>query len=155
MQEYKEDEIRDITDEILDHMMSPRNYGKIDNASGVGMGVDPQTNEFALIYLDIDSDESIKDIKFSCNACQDTIIAGSMFTEMIKEETLRYGKETAALMAQKIKSAPPKQQACSGMVIKAFDAAALHVEEKKAGSIEEMKKLELDTSCEGVENKEQ
>jgi len=54
-----------------------------------------------------------------------------------------------------MKSAPPKQQACSGMVIKAFDAAVLHVEEKKVGSTQEMKKLELDTSCEGVENKEQ
>ncbi len=154
MEEFNEDEIRDITNEVLDHMMSPRNYGKIDDASGVGMGIDPQTNEFALIYLDIDEEQNIKDIKFSCNACQDTVIAGSMFTEMVKGESLEYGLESAELMSQKIKQAPPKQQACSGMVIKAFDAAALHVEEKKSGSNEEMKKLELEISCEGVENKE-
>ncbi len=154
MEEYREDEIRDITNEVLDHMMSPRNYGKIDGASGVGMGVDPTNGEFALIYLDVDGNQSIKDIKFSCNACQDTVIAGSMFTEMIKGETLEYGKKSASLMSEKIKSAPPKQQACSGMVIKAFDAAVKHIDDLKNGSKEEMAKLELDISCEGVENKE-
>ena len=154
MEEFNEDEIRDITNEVLDHMMSPRNYGKIDGASGVGMGIDPETNEFALIYLDIDEEKNIKDIKFSCNACQDTVIAGSMFTEMVKGESLEYGKESASLMSEKIKSAPPKQQACSGMVIKAFDAAIKHIEELKNGSKEEMAKLELEISCEGVENKE-
>jgi len=154
MEEYREDEIRDITNEVLEHMMSPRNYGKIDGASGVGMGVDPTNGEFALIYLDIDENQNIKDIKFSCNACQDTVIAGSMFTEMVKGEMLEYGKKSAALMSEKIKSAPPKQQACSGMVIKAFDAAIKHIDDLKNGSKEEMAKLELDISCEGVENKE-
>ena len=154
MEEYREDEIRDITNEVLDHMMSPRNYGKIDGASGVGMGVDPTNGEFALMYLDIDDKKNIKDIKFSCNACQDTVIAGSMFTEMVKGETLEYGKKSASLMSEKIKSAPPKQQACSGMVIKAFDAAVKHMNDLKNGSKEEMAKLELDISCEGVDNKE-
>ncbi len=154
MEEYNEDEIRDITNEVLEHMMSPKNYGKIDGASGVGMGVDPTNGEFALMYLDIDENQNIKDIKFSCNACQDTVIAGSMFTEMVKGETLEYGKESASLMSEKIKSAPPKQQACSGMVIKAFDAAIKHMDDLKNGSKEEMAKLELDISCEGVENKE-
>lgn len=154
MEELNKDEIRDITAEVLDHMMNPRNYGKINDASGVGMGVDLTNGEFALMYLDIDEDENIKDIKFSCNACQDTVIAGSMFTEMVKGESLDYGKKSAKLISEKIKSAPPKQQACSGMIIKAFDAATLHVEDKKAGSNEEMRKLELDTSCEGAENKD-
>ncbi|MCF6172382.1 MAG: iron-sulfur cluster assembly scaffold protein [Campylobacteraceae bacterium] len=154
MEEYAQDEIRDITNEVLEHMMSPKNYGKIDGASGVGMGIDPANGEFALMYLDIDENQNIKDIKFSCNACQDTVIAGSMFTEMVKGESLDYGIKSASLMSEKIKSAPPKQQACSGMVIKAFDAAALHVQDKKSGSNEEMKKLELDISCEGVDNKE-
>ena len=153
MEEYNEDEIRDITSEVLDHMMSPRNYGKIDGASGVGMGVDPTNGEFALMYLDIDDKKNIKDIKFSCNACQDTVIAGSMFTEMVKGETLEYGKKSASLMSEKIKSAPPKQQACSGMVIKAFDAAIKHMNDLKNGSKEELAKLELEISCEGVENK--
>ncbi len=154
MEEYNEDEIRDITNEVLEHMMSPKNYGKIDSASGVGMGIDPTNGEFALMYLDIDDKKNIKDIKFSCNACQDTVIAGSMFTEMVKGETLEYGKKSASLMSEKIKSAPPKQQACSGMVIKAFDAAIKHMDDLKNGSKEEMAKLELDISCEGVENKE-
>jgi nitrogen fixation NifU-like protein len=153
MEEFSEEEIRDITDEVLEHMMSPRNYGKIDEASGVGMGIDTETNEFALIYLDVDEKENIQDIKFSCNACQDTVIAGSMFTEMVKGESLEYGKESAALMNEKIKQAPPRQQACSGMVIKAFDAAIKHMDELKNGSKEEMAKLELEISCEGVENK--
>ncbi len=154
MENVNNEEIRDITDEVLDHMMNPRNYGKIDKASGVGMGIDTKTNEFALIYLDIDESQIIKDIKFSCNACQDTVIAGSMFTEMISGESLDYAKSSASMMSEKIKNAPLKQQACSGMIIKAFDAAVLHVEHKKSEIVEDMCKLELNISCEEPDNEE-
>ena len=154
MAELNEDQIRDVNAEVLEHMMSPKNYGSIEDASAVGVGLDPETGEYAVIYLDIDDDENIRDIKYGCKACQDTVIAGSLFTEMVKGATLDYGIEASKRLALKIKDAPAKQQACSGMVIKGFEAALLHKKSKEEGGTEDVVTLELGISCEGVDNKE-
>ncbi len=154
MAELTEDQIRDVNAEVLEHMMNPKNYGEIENASGIGIGLDKSTGEFAIIYLDLDENENLKDIKYGCQACQDTVVAGSLFTEMVKGESLTYATEAAKRLEIKIQDAPPKQQACSGMVIKAFQAAVLHKQSRDNGGTEDMATLELNISCEGVENKE-
>ena len=154
MAELNEEQIRDVNAEVLEHMMNPKNYGLIEDASAVGVGLDNETGEYAVIYLDIDKQQNIKDIKYGCKACQDTVIAGSLFTEMVKGATLDYGIEASKRLALKIKDAPPKQQACSGMIIKGFEAAVLHLNSKKDGGTEDAVTLELGLSCEGVENKE-
>jgi nitrogen fixation NifU-like protein len=155
MATLNEDQIRDVNAEVLEHMMNPKNYGSIENASAVGVGLDPTTGEYAVIYLDIDEDENIKDIKYGCKACQDTVIAGSLFTQMVKGATLDYGKDASKRLAIKIQDAPPKQQACSGMIIKGFEAAILHLQSKQDGGTEDVVTLELGASCEGLENKQQ
>ena len=154
MAELNEEQIRDVNAEVLEHMMNPKNYGEIKEASGVGVGLDKSTGEFAVIYLDIDEDENLKDIKYGCQACQDTVVAGSLFTQMVKGESLNYAIEASKRLESKIKDAPPKQQACSGMIIKGFQAAILHKESRANGGTEDMATLELNISCEGVENKE-
>jgi len=153
MAELSDEQIRDVNAEVLEHMMNPKNYGEIKDASAIGCGLDPSTGEFAIIYLDI-KDENINDIKFGCKACQDTVVAGSLFTEMIKGESLQYGIDAAKRLSEKIKNAPPKQQACSGMIIKGFEAAILHKKSKENGADVDMATLELDISCEGMEENE-
>jgi len=152
MAELNDTQIQNVTSEILEHMMNPKNYGTIKNASGIGMGIDKATNEFAMVYLDIE-DNQLKDIKYGCQACQDTVVAGSLFTEMVKGESLDYAIEAAKRLAIKIQDAPPKQQACSGMILQAFEAALLHKEAKEKGEDIDMVQLELGISCEGEENK--
>jgi nitrogen fixation NifU-like protein len=154
MAELNENQIRDVNAEVLEHMMNPKNYGSLENASATGVGLDPATGEYAVIYLDVDEEENIKDIKYGCKACQDTVIAGSLFTEMVKGATLQYGIEASKRLAIKIKDAPAKQQACSGMIIKGFEAALLHLESKAKGGTEDMVTVELGLSCEGIDNKD-
>lgn len=147
MAQLNENQVQQVTSEILDHMMDPKNYGKIENPTAVGIANDPKTGEYTLMYLLIE-DDNLKDIKFACNACQDTVVAGSLFTEMMKGDTLSYAKEAALRLSIKIKDAPPKQQACSGMVLRAFEAALLHLEAKNNGEEIDMCSLEMDESCE-------
>lgn len=147
MTELNENQVQEVTSEILEHMMDPKNYAKMDNPSAVGMGRDSKTGEFTIIYLDT-SDVNKIDISFVCNACQDTVVAGSLFTEMVKGESIEYAKEVASRLGEKIKLAPKKQQACSGMVLKAFDAAILHLDSKSNGGLEDMCALEVNESCE-------
>lgn len=154
MAELNDNQVQQVTSEILDHMMDPKNYGKMDNPTCVGAANDSKSGEYTLIYLLIE-DKNLKDIKFACNACQDTVVAGSLFTEMIKGESLEYAKQAAKRLSIKIKDAPKKQQACSGMVLRAFEAALLHLEAKANGEEIDMCSLEMEESCdipEGEEN---
>ncbi len=151
MADLSEHQIQDVTAEILEHMMAPKNYGQMDNPTCTGMGVDTKTGEFALIYLQLANEDVIADIKYGCNACQDTVIAGSLFTEMIKGMNLTYAKDATRRLEYKLEEAPAKQRACSMMVIKAFEASLLHKASKEAGGSEDMCSIELNESCEGMD----
>jgi nitrogen fixation NifU-like protein len=76
--QINEQEMGKISAEVLEHMMNPRNYGKMENADGVGMGADTKTGEFAMVYVKV-TDDILENITFGCNACQDTVIAGSFY----------------------------------------------------------------------------
>ncbi len=145
--EYKDEEIRDISEEILDHMMYPRNYGEMEEAQGIGMGADLKTAEFAMVYIHT-VDGILNAITFGANACQDTVVAGSLFTEMVKGDTLENAKEASILMDKQLENAPKKQQACSRLVLRAFDGAVINRENRLKGIDEEMYKITIKESCE-------
>ena len=138
-----------ISAEVLEHMMNPKNYGKMENADGIGMGADKKTGEFAMVYIKVDNN-ILTNITFGCNACQDTVISGSLFTEMVKGDTLENTINALKLMSEKILDAPKKQQACSGMVLTAVRAALINRENKINNIDEEMFTIDIKDSCEGV-----
>jgi hypothetical protein len=53
-------------------------------------------------------------------------------------------------MDEKLNSAPKRQQACSRMVLKAFDAALENRQHRMNGEDEDMFTIEMKESCEGV-----
>lgn len=138
-----------VTAEVMEHMMNPKNYGKMEDPNGVGMGVDKKTGEFTMIYLKV-NDGVIENITFGCNACQDTVVAGSLFTEMIKGDTLANAVKASLIMDEKLNIAPKRQQACSRMVLKAFDAALENKTNRDSGINEEIFTIDMKESCEGV-----
>ncbi len=144
-----QEEMNMITAEVMDHIMNPRNYGKMEEANGIGMAVDKKTGEFAMVYVDIENDK-LENITFGCNACQDTVVAGSLFTEMVKGDSVENGKKAASLMDEKLEVAPKRQQACSRMVLKAFEAAIVNSNNRKLGNDEEIYTIDLKESCEGI-----
>ncbi len=144
-------EIQDISSEILEHMMNPKNYGKMEDADGVGMGSDKKTGEFAMVYIKVE-DEILTNITFGCNACQDTVIAGSLFSEMVKGDTLENAINALRLMDEKIIDAPKKYQACTGMVLVAFRASLINRENNIKGMKEDMFNIDIKESCGGINN---
>ena len=150
-----DDQREKISAEVLEHLMDPKNYGTIEDADCTGVGLDESTGEYAMMYLKFDEkQENIEDVKFGANACQDTIVAGSLFTQMIKGASLEYAVEASKRLAKKIENVPPKQQACSLMIIRSFEASLLHKKEKENGSLDDLLTLEIGLSCEGIDEKE-
>jgi nitrogen fixation NifU-like protein len=142
--------IPEVSDLVLEHLMNPRNYGEIKDCDSCGIGYDDRTGEFAVIYLKV-KDDVIEDIKFSAKACQDTIVAGSMFSEMVERDTIKNALEAVLLVREKIKNAPPAQRACTSLILTAFEAAVKNLNNRKNGVDEEVCKMKIAESCE-VEN---
>ena len=140
-----------LTEEIIEHMMHPKNYGKLENPSGVGVGYDDQSGEYVMMYLATDGDD-IAQIAYATNGCQDTVILGSVFTEMVKESSLDEARATATMLESKIAAEPAKQQACSELVLSAFAAALLNREHRNEGNDQEFHKIKIGHTCDTVEN---
>jgi len=136
----------ELTEEIIEHMMHPKNYGKLETPDGVGVGYDEKSGEYVMMYLATDGDK-IAQIAYATNGCQDTVILGSVFTEMIKGTMLEEARATAGMLEEKLATAPEKQQACSELVLAAFAAAVLNREHRSAGSDQEFHKIRIGRTC--------
>jgi nitrogen fixation NifU-like protein len=136
-----------LNQEIIEHLMHPRNYGPLENPTGVGVGHSEQSGEFVIFYLDSKND-ILENVGYATNGCHDTVVLGSMFTEMIKGESLEYAQKATVKLRDKVALGPVKQQACAQMVLTAFEAAQIHEQEKSAGSTEELHAIEIDMECE-------
>jgi len=138
-----------LNPETLDHLMNPRNYGKIDNADGVGIALDEKTKEYVIFYTKLDG-EIIKNVKFATNGCQDTVVIGSMFTHMIMDNDIEYAKKAIDKMHEKLGKLSAQQQICADIVFTAFIASLKNDENKKGGEDEELHLLKMKDSCESV-----
>ena len=137
--------------EVLEHLMTPKNYGKIDDPSGVGVAMDEKAGEYVIFYIKTDG-EIIENLKFATNGCQDTVVVGSMFSAMVKGEKVDQGKKAIAKMELKLGGLTPKQRICTDMVLEAFVAALINRENLLKGEDEEMHVIKMKESCEIEEN---
>ncbi len=124
----QKEELYDIT---MDHMMNPRNYGKLENPDAMGIGKNPDNGEMVIVYLKMEGDR-IAEIRFQAKACMTTVIAGSIFTETIAGTTVEEAKELTKIMIDKLDGMPSEEAACSEMVAEAFLAALDQWEAKKS-----------------------
>lgn len=138
-----------LNQEIIEHLMHPKNYGPLENPTGVGVGHSEQSGEFVILYLHCEG-ETIDKIGYATNGCHDTVILGSMFTEMIKGQTLAYAAAAALKLSDKVAQGPVKQQACAQMVLTAFTAAKINQNHRAEGADEEFHTIEIGMECEVV-----
>lgn len=140
-----------LNPEVLEHLMYPKNYGKLDNPSCTGVAVDEKTGEYVIFYTLLEND-IVKDVKFATNGCQDTVVVGSMFTEMIKDENTEYANKAIEKMAQKLGNITPQQQVCAELVLNGFVASMMNFQNLAEGKEEEAHILKMEQSCEVKEN---
>jgi nitrogen fixation NifU-like protein len=116
----------DVDDELIRHMSNPNNYGRIEDASSIGIGENPENGEKVIIYINVEDKDGksfINDIKFEAIACMTTVVAGSIITQEAKEITFDTAEELIAVTLGMLEHVPPEQAACSEMVAVALKAA--------------------------------
>jgi len=136
-----------MNSEVLEHLMNPKNYGKLENASGVGVAMDEKTKEYVIFYI-ILKDQIIIDVKFATNGCQDTVVIGSMFTDMIMNNEIEYANKAIHKMNEKLGVMSPQQQICADIVFSAFNASLKNFENVQNGADEELHLFKMKESCE-------
>lgn len=109
---------------VMDHFTNPRNVGVIENASGMGEVGNVKCGDIMRIYLKINDDEIIEDIKFKTFGCGSAVAASSIATEMVMGKTV---KEALQLTNKQVVDAlgglPPVKIHCSVLAEQALKAA--------------------------------
>ena len=81
------------SEKVMDHFMNPRNVGEIENASGVGTVGNAKCGDIMRMYLDIDDNGIIQDVKFKTFGCGAAVATSSMATELVKGKTIQQALE--------------------------------------------------------------
>ena len=75
-------------EKVMQAFQNPKNVGEIENASGVGTVGNAKCGDIMRIYLDIDENQIIQDVKFKTFGCGSAIATSSIATEMIMGKTI-------------------------------------------------------------------
>ena len=154
--------------EIGKHMLQPENYGKIDDADGVGVGVEQSSKVYVIMYIKRDA-HIISDVKFNTNGTEDTTTLGSLLTEMIKGDSIDNILETVTQLekdvqksylnlpapevdtskpeGEQVKEISTEHQDSANMVLTAFRAAMRHYERKLGGVEEKLFEMNIEKTC--------
>ena len=63
--------------------------GELENPSGMGTVGNPKCGDIMRIYLDIDENQIIRDVKFKTFGCGAAVATSSMATELVKGRTVQ------------------------------------------------------------------
>ena len=122
------------SEKVMDHFRNPRNMGKMDNASGVGEVGSAVCGDIMRVYLDVDENEIVRDVKFITFGCASAIATSSIATEMVKGKKLsEAAKLTNQAVVEALEGLPPQKIHCSVLAQQAVKRAIDDYIAKKNG----------------------
>ena len=74
----------EYSEKVLDHVSNPRNVGEIKDANGIGQVGNQKCGDIMKIYLKINDNDIIEDVKFQTFGCGAAVATSSMATELVK-----------------------------------------------------------------------
>ncbi|MCD2491539.1 Fe-S cluster assembly scaffold protein NifU [Lacrimispora sp. NSJ-141] len=135
------------SEKVMDHFQNPRNVGEIEDASGIGTVGNAKCGDIMRIYLDVDENQVIQDVKFKTFGCGAAVATSSMATEMVKGKTVNEAlKVTNRAVMEALDGLPPVKVHCSLLAEEAIHAALWDYAEKNHIKIEGLSKPKSDIS---------
>lgn len=133
------------SEKVMDHFNNPRNMGEIENASGVGTVGNAKCGDIMRMYLDVDEDGIIRDVKFKTFGCGAALATSSMATELVKGKSIQEAmKITNRAVMEALDGLPPVKVHCSLLAEEAIHAALWDYAQKNGIEIEGLKEPKKD-----------
>ncbi len=112
------------SEKVMDHFQNPRNVGELEDANAVGEVGNPTCGDIIKLYLKIDDDDMIKDIRFRTFGCGAAVATSSMVTELVKgkkiDEALTLSRDK---VAEALGGLPATKMHCSNLATEALQDA--------------------------------
>lgn len=142
------------SDKVMDHFQNPRNMGEIENPSGVGTVGNAKCGDIMRMFLDIDENNVIQDVKFKTFGCGAAVATSSMATELVKGKTVQEAMQvTNKAVMEALDGLPPVKVHCSLLAEEAIHAALWDYAQKNGIEIEGLEPPKSDIH-EGEEEEE-
>ncbi len=141
------------SEKVMDHFENPRNVGEIKNANAVGEVGNAKCGDIMKIYMDIDENEVIRDVKFKTFGCGAAIATSSMATEMVKGKTVDEALSlTNKAVMEALDGLPPQKIHCSVLAEEAIKSAIDNYRGNTGKSVHEGCKADC-SACPHANNK--
>lgn len=119
-------------EKVMEHFNNPRNVGDMENPDGVGEIGNVRCGDITRVFVKVNDQGIIEDIKFRTFGCGAAIASSSMLTEMVKgkhvDEAL---KVTDIDVADKLGGLPEQKLHCSNLAADALRAAIKDYQSKQ------------------------
>ena len=120
------------SEKVMDHFRNPRNVGQIDDADGIGEVGNAKCGDIMRMYLKIDENQVITDVKFNTFGCGSAIATSSMATELIKGKTVKEALELSnKAVVEALDGLPVHKLHCSVLAEEAVRAAVKDYYDRK------------------------
>ena len=120
------------SEKVMDHFTNPRNVGKIEDADGVGEVGNAKCGDIMKIYLKVDDNQIITDVKFNTFGCASAIASSSMATCLIKGKPISEAIElTNKAVVEALDGLPAVKIHCSVLAEEAIKAAVKDYYDRK------------------------
>ena len=135
------------TEKVMDHFEHPRNVGEMENPSGMGTVGNAKCGDIMRMYLDIDENQIIRDVKFKTFGCGAAVATSSMATELVKGKSIQEAmKITNKAVMEALDGLPPVKVHCSLLAEEAIHAALSDYAQKNGIEIEGLVQPKSDIS---------
>ncbi len=119
------------SEKVMDHFMSPRNVGEIENPDGIGEVGNPVCGDMMTFYIKV-KDDHLEDVKFKTFGCGAAIAVSSMVSEMALGKTLdEVMKISPRKVAEELEGLPKQNLHCSNLGAQALHKAIEKYRSKK------------------------
>ena len=120
------------TPKVMEAFKNPHNYGKIKNASGIGKVGNIVCGDVIWLYIKVDKNEKIKDVKFETFGCVAAISTSSIITDLVKGKTIKQAmKVTKDNIVKSLGGLPKIKYHCSILAVDALHEAIKNYNAKK------------------------
>lgn len=111
------------TKKVMEHFQNTKNYGKIEDPSGVGKVGNAKCGDVMWIYIKVD-DDTVTDAKYETFGCVAAIATSSIAIDMIVGKPVSEALEiTNKAVAEALDGLPPEKMHCSLLAEEGIKAA--------------------------------